>query len=148
MPFDEEDEVNVKTKGLKVSNTNSSVHSKVVEKQSFDKKADEAFEKDQDYKHSVWEFSSQFVKIINDQTLDINKTPLVKNVETDLINKLIDLSYKINADENQPEGAGSIVLSTLLLKTVLLQRDKINKLSFDLLTLKKQLDDFQKNNSK
>ena len=50
----------------------------------------------------------------------------------------------MNNDSNQPEGAGSIGLESLLLHTVLIQRDKINELEFEINKMKKILLDIKR----
>jgi hypothetical protein len=146
MPFDEEidDTLNEPTKktGLKQVSSQKSIFDGAPKKPSFEtfsKKVDEAADKAQSYKLKSAELAIQFLNLINDTTLKANKNIFTKEMEKELLTNLVSLSIDINNDPLEKEGMGSLALITLLLKTVLMQRDKINELSFNYTQLSKKV---------
>lgn len=128
-------------KGLKINNENSSIQPKVDESKVFEQRATKAFTRDQDYKQRMNDLAVKFKAMIEDRTLVDNKTILVKEVEGETLQKLIQLASEMNADEAQDEGLGNTALSMLLMKVLLLQRDRINTLEFKLEKLGKAKQD-------
>lgn len=125
--FDQNDQPKPKV-GLKIKQ--NSQQNKTSQKYNFDDLAEKVHSKDELYKKNFFEYSTQFKSLVKDSILEENKTELSKNLEKDIVNKLIKLASEMNADENQPEGIGSIAIITLLLKISLLQRDVINDLKY------------------
>jgi hypothetical protein len=129
-------------KGLKINNQRSSVpQPKVNNTAVFNEQAKEVFLQYEDYKQRTWELSTRFKSMIEDKTLSENRTIISKDLEKEVLDKLVALSSEMNSDDNQPEGIGSIALSMLILKMLLLQRDTINSLAY-------KVDRLEKNNSK
>lgn len=126
--------------GLKITNQNSSIPEppKQSPKEAFDEKATVAAKRMNDYKTRTWELSGQFKQLVQDRTLQENKSPISKDIETELLNKLVVLALEIDADESQPEGFGSTALCMLLMKMLLLQRDMLNTLAYAIDKLEKQ----------
>lgn len=119
--------------GLKINNAQSEVKSSAVpDKDSFDEKATNAYNRIQSYKERVWDLSGKFKTLIEDKTLAANKTTIIKDLEKEIIDKLVALASEMEADETQPVGLGSIALSVLLMKMLLLQRDRINNFEFEI----------------
>ena len=118
------------TKGLKINNTNSSVKAPEKPSVKLEEKAQEVLDREQDYKKRMLDISSQFKSIMEDQTLQENKGPIVQNVEREVLDKLYSLAADMNADDMQPEGIGSNTLCMLLFRAILMQRNKINDLSY------------------
>lgn len=131
MPFDDDEKIPQPKKhlGLKQSNP---VREKVADpKQVFDEKANQAFADIEDYKQKMWDFSIQFKSFIETQVLPDNRGPIANSLEKETLDNLIALAAQMNEDDNQPEGMGNIALNMLLLKCMLLQRDKINLLRYE-----------------
>lgn len=127
--------------GLKIDNSQSSIKTTLEnDPKSFDQKATEVYNKIQAYKERVWDLSGKFKAIIEDQTLSINKTSITKDLEKEIIDKLVALASEMEADETQPIGLGPIALSVLIMKMLIIQRDKINDLSFQLSKIEKASD--------
>jgi len=126
--------------GLKINNQHSSIPipPKQTQKEIFDMQATEASKKIEGYKARTWELSGRFKEILQDQTLAANKTLISKDVEIEILNKIIVLALEMDSDETQPEGFGSTALCMLLMKMLLLQRDTINNIAFKLDQLDKQ----------
>ncbi len=147
MPFDEEDDDSLqqvkKNVGLKNVSTQKSIFDNVPKKPSaeeFSKKVDKIQDASNSYKIRGMELSSEFLRVLNDKTLKQNKSIFAKDLEKEVINKLLQLSIEINNDASEQEGMGSLAVITLLLKVVLLQRDKINELDYTVSDLNKKID--------
>lgn len=126
-------------KGIKLDNSKSSIQPKPNQAAIFDEKAKEAFSKYEDYKQRTWDLSTKFKAMIEDKILPENKSILSKDIEAEVINKLVALASDMNEDENQPESIGSTALSMLLMKMLLVQRDTINSILFKFDKLEKSL---------
>lgn len=131
-----------KKKGLKIDNTNSSVPApKPDTSAAFNTKAAEVHSKYEDYKHRAFELSSKFKSMIQDKTLIENKSILSKDIEIEVLSKLIGLASDMNGDDDQPEGIGSNAMEMLFMKMLLIQRDTINHILFKLEKLEKSIQD-------
>jgi hypothetical protein len=140
--FDTEEEQEGKyNAGLRTSDRlkNSKYTSSKESKDAFKKKAAQKFENDQDLKQEAFTLSSQFVSFIKDKTLPENKSPIQLDLEADISRQLVDIVLKLNADETKPEGIGSAGGIMLLLRTVLIQRDEINKQGYKINQLEKEI---------
>ena len=96
----------------------------------FDHKVAEFKQQDVEIKNKIADLSTKYRNIIKDQTLEENKGPAAKTFEKEVIKQLCDVGLRLNNDSSQPEGIGSIGLTSLLLNIILIQRDTINSLSF------------------
>lgn len=133
------DEKIPKKKGLKINNLNSSAPPpKPDTSVLFDKQADLAHSKYEEYKKRTWELSTKFKSMIEDRTLIGNKSILSKEIELETLSKLVSLSSEMNEDDNQPESVGSTAMTFLIMKMLLLQRDVINDLIYKLDKLEKK----------
>jgi len=120
-------------------------------KSRFTRKNEEEKKNQADFNNSVSEYqvqqteiikksadlTSKFMDIIKDTTLNENKGPIQKQIEQQICRDLTDLSLELNQDQTQPEGIGSAGMTLLLLKIVLLQKDKINELGYKISKLEK-----------
>lgn len=145
MPFDENDdeEQSYKKIGLKNVSTQKSIFDSIPKKptqEEFDKKVQAAHQQMANYKQKAAELAIQFKKIVEDKTLFENKNIFSNEVEKEVLSKMIQLAVEINNDPNEKEGMGSLSWITLLFKTVLLQRDRLNKLEYNLFQLEKKID--------
>jgi hypothetical protein len=133
--------MNSKKRGLKIDNSNSSIPvPKTNRTEEFNEQANAVHSKNEEYKQRAWDLSPKFKSIIEDRTLIENKSPVSKNLEQEVLNNLVQLASEMNLDANQPEGRGSVVLSMLLMKMLLVQRDIINSLAYKINTLEKNND--------
>lgn len=155
MPFDEEDEeddedVSSKSKksGLKQVSTQKSIFESIPKKstpENLEKRVQQIQEKDSNYKTRASELAIQFKKAMEDKTLASNKSIFAQDLEKNLLSQMIELAVEINNDqEEQYEGMGSLSWITLLLKTCFAQRDKINKLDYNIFEISKALDNKKK----
>lgn len=116
--------------------------SKAVSEEQFKEKIREHQEGNKELMGKIWELSNKYTSSIKDKTLSENKSPLQKEIETDIAKQLTNIALDLNNDEQQPEGVGSIGLLMLLLKTNLIQRNIINDLGYKVHKLEQSLDSF------
>lgn len=127
-------------RGLKINNEASTLPPpKVNPTSAFNEKADQAFNRDQEYKAKAAELGTKYRSFLEDKILPENKTLINKDIEQETVNKLILLANEMNNDEIQPEGIGGVVLSILLMKMLLVQRDTINSLAYKIDKLEKSM---------
>lgn len=144
MPFDEEDEVQASKKiGLKKVSSQKSIFDNIPKKptqEDFDKQVTVSQEKMMGHKQKAAELALQFKKLVEDKTLPQNKNVFAQEIEREILTKMVQLAIDINNDPNEQEGMGSLSWITLLLKTILSQRDRINKLEYTLSLLEKKME--------
>lgn len=147
MPFDDDykDLSEGLNKGLKnVSPKKSSVQEasslKKESRSSFENKVDEQQTAEVLKREKAIKLAIKWQELIVNKTLPPNQTVYFKEVEKEILSKLVILGQELNIDETEHEGAGSLFLISLLLKTMIEYRNKINTLEYEL--------DKLKNNSK
>jgi hypothetical protein len=142
MPFQEArpDREMPKPSNLKITNESSAVATPgPTRKQVFDKVATASHERSEEYKRRAYELGKSFVRIIEDRKLVSQKGPTAKSVEAQALNELLMLGAEMNMDETQEEGMGSIGVITLLIKGLILQRDRNNEMSYRLDQMEKNI---------
>jgi hypothetical protein len=145
-PFDEEDEEETQSptrEGLKKVSSQKSIFDGQPKKPSqadLDKRVKNMQERDEGYKRQAAQLAIDFNKIIKDKTLRNNKNVIQRDMEQELIDKMITFAFQVNHDEAEQEGAGSVSLILLLLKATLYQRDRINELEYNLMQVQKAQD--------
>lgn len=129
-----------KRKGLKINNEGSTVPTpKPNATAAFNEQAEKVFSKIEEYKQRSFELGTKFKNIFEDRKLAVNKTQINRDIESEILTKLVMLANDINSDENQPEGAGGVALGMLIMKIMLIQRDTINDMAFKIDRLEKAL---------
>jgi hypothetical protein len=84
-----------------------------------------------DHRNVLTELATKFVQTLRDKTLAENKMPLSKQNEASLLGEIINTVQAIDTDENEPVyDYGTYTLLTLLLRCFILQRNRINELSY------------------
>lgn len=152
MPFDEEDtdqqSVQSQKLGLKKVSSQKSIFDSMPKKPSqedLDAKVAAAQKRASNHKVKAMELASQFNKAMADKTLPQNRNMFQKEVEKELLGKMVQLAVDINGDPNeQYDGMGSLGWITLLLRTCFGQRDKINLLEYRVEQLEKNSDSLSK----
>lgn len=131
---------------IKLDTKNSSIAKQVEKKQLFEEKVKEVSIKMENDTNEAYLLGKRFLEIMSDKTLLVNKGPLEKSIEKEVLNNLIQFAIKINNDvynENQEvvksEGMGNITINTLLLSSILKLRDRFNTLEYEIEQLKKQM---------
>lgn len=106
--------------------------------QEFQRKVQASQETLAGYKRRAAELFIQFQRTMGDKTLPQNRNIFNIETEKEMLQNLLQLGTEINNDPNEQEGMGSLTLITLLLKTLLAQRDRITELEFAVDTLQKR----------
>jgi hypothetical protein len=104
-------------------------------KEEFEKEVRQFKARDMDQRNKIAQLSSQYKGILLDKTHEDNKSPIQKDLEASIIKELATLGLQLDNDQDQPEGIGSIGLCNLLLQANILQRDVINKISYEIVKL-------------
>lgn len=125
--------------GVKLNSSKSQFTKETVKKEVFDQQADEVYDQMQDRKQKAVELVQQFWSFIKDETLVAEKGPIRKNLEKDIVSKLLTFASEMNNDPKEAEGAGSVAVITLLLKTVLYLRDTNNEARYRLSMLEQKV---------
>lgn len=123
---------------LKLDGSKSQFTKEVFHRENFERQADEVFNQIQDRKQKAVELVQLFWGFIKDETLLNEKGPVRKNLEKEVVGKILDFATEMNNDEQESEGAGSVAIITLLLKTVLYLRDQNNDIRYRLSTMEKK----------
>ena len=89
-------------------------------------------------KSKGYDLAVQFFKTMADKTLPENKNMLQKEMEQDLLKRLMQFAIAANTDIAEKEGSGSLSLITILMNLALKQRDKINLLEYKVSILEKK----------
>lgn len=143
--FDDSNDDDVKAPkrqiGLKTQNSVDSMSSTsdISRKEKFDKQADVVYAKEGEYKQRMWDNSIKFKEFVESKILSANRGPIALNLEKEVLDNLIRLALEMDDDENQPQGIGSVSMCMLLMKSVLIQRDIINELSYKMDQLDKKI---------
>ncbi|MFA5757975.1 MAG: hypothetical protein WC942_01160 [Clostridia bacterium] len=133
----------VATRGVKLKNKNAEILEKEKQekeeyKQKFNKLADKTIEyQDQKSKKAV-DCVSKFLSLATDKVLPRNKGVIASDVEREIRQDIIQLALDLNNDETEEDnGKGSVVVLSVLTKIILLYRDRLNDLEYELECLKK-----------
>lgn len=143
MPFDEEDDEILPplNSGLKQVSSQKSIFENLPKrptKESLDEKVRQGAERAGLYQQKGLECSKNFLKLLKDKTLPVNKSIISKQLEKEVLSDMMQLAIDINNDPFEKEGMGSLGWIALLLKVSLYQRDKINTLEYTILELEKK----------
>jgi hypothetical protein len=82
--------------------------------------------------------------MLEDRTLPQNKNIFAQEIEKETLGQIMELASEINADPNEQDGIGSLSWVAQLLKTVLYQRDRINKVEYAFLALEEKVKNLTK----
>lgn len=147
MPFDDESQKSSTQKvGVKLNNSQSMFanNTKKPSREEFEKKAVEANNKLTEYQERAVQLSLNYKKLLDDKTLPQNKNIFQQDAEKEVISNLMQLAIDMNTDPNEEEGMGSVGLISLLCRCMLIQRDKINELSYDVAQARKNFTELEK----
>ena len=137
LPFDEDSQDAPITPkiGLKKVSSQKSIFDGLSKKPSvadFEKQVHQAQERKTATMLKASELAVEFKKIINDRTLSQNKSPFAKELEKEILTKLVKMAKEVNADPTEPEGEGNLSCVVLLMNVVFSQRDRLNQLEYSL----------------
>lgn len=139
MPFDDDEDVNPapKMKGMKISNSSRANNPPPKPSaEAFQKQASEANDRATDFAKRAQDLATRFIKMMEEKTLVQNKSVFAVDIEKETMTDLIKLGIEINNDEtipvDQPGGMGSIGLISMLFRSVIGLRDRVNNLEYSL----------------
>lgn len=127
-----------KNQGLKISNKKSMFDQEKakVSQSDFEEAVSEFKQKDNDIRNKIADLSIKYKSFFNDKTLKKNQSVIKRELEQGTIRELSEIATQLNMDQSKPEGIGSVGLATLLMQVVLVQRDTINDLAYQVAKLK------------
>jgi hypothetical protein len=143
--FQDVDKEVVATRGVKLKNKSAERKEKEkVEreeyKQKFDERAEKTIQHYNEQNSRAIEIISRFIKMSEDKTLAQNKGGIADDVEREIRQDLIQLALDLNNDENEEDnGKGSVIALSAMTKILLVYRDRLNELEYQLLQLKREL---------
>ena len=135
----------VATRGVKLKNRSAEKREQEKrEREEYQKKFEDSAEKTVQYhqekgNHAI-EVVSKFIKMANDKTLPVSKGSIAEGVEREIRQVLLQLAQDMNNDENEEDnGKGSVIVLSVMLKIILLYRDRINQLEYEIQQIKRDL---------
>jgi hypothetical protein len=144
MPFDDEEQKEFTPKiGVKQVQGQKSMFEgkpRAPTQQEFTQQVQTSQEKLSGHKKRAAELFIQFNRTMSDKTLPLNRNILNAETEKEMLQNMIQLAIDINDDPNELEGMGSLTWITLLFKTCLSQRDRMNELEYMVSMLQKKTD--------
>jgi hypothetical protein len=133
------------TRGVKIRNK-SSIQREQEEKEreeykaKFEENADKTVQYHNEKSSKAIKIISVYLKMIEDKTLAKNRGSIANDVERENRQNIIQLAIDMNNDENEEDnGKGSIVVLSAVTKILLMQRDRLNELEFEVEQLKREL---------
>lgn len=118
------------TKTLKLDPKKSLFSKKAAVKNTFEERAQEVHSRMQGYLSEAFELGVQFKEFLEDKTVPSQMGALRRSREKEVIGKLVAFAIRVNNDQDENEGMGSVSILTLLLKTSLAMRDRYNELDY------------------
>lgn len=141
MPFDEENPKEFVPKvGLKKVSGQQSMFDgkpKPPTQEEFRQQVQSVQDTKTGYNKRAAELFMKFSKTMSDKTLPQNRNIFNNEAERELQLDMVNLAKDINADQNEPEGEGSLTIIICLIKACLAQRDRLNELEY---ALQKKID--------
>lgn len=128
--------------GLKINNSNS-IFDQIKKEEEAKNPAPTVAgdDKSQEYAERAQKLIPIYKKILDDETIKENKNIFSLDLESENLSSLIKLCSEMNEDPEQKEGAGSTALIALLLRSAVIQRDKINSLKYEISQAQRMLQD-------
>lgn len=124
--FEDENDVPAPpTQSVKLDAGKSKFAKQAIQKQTFEKQVLEVHKQMEGRQQQAYELGLRFLDTIQDRTL--KKGPIAKDLERETLNSIIKFAIEMNNDENEPDGMGSVSMLTLVLKSLLILRDNLNR---------------------
>lgn len=120
----------LQTKKVKLDASKSMFAKKAKTQESFQQRAVETSDKLQNHLAEAFDLGKQYRDLLEDKTIPENKKFLDESREKEIIGQLISYAIKVNIDEDEHEGMGSVALLTLMMKCVLKMRDRYNDIEY------------------
>jgi hypothetical protein len=112
---------------------------------SFDERAEQTVKHHNEQGGRAMEAITRFLKMSEDKTLAQNRGTIANDVEREVRQELLQLALDMNNDETEDDnGKGSVVVLSVVTKILMLYRDRMNEMEYEMHQLKREL---AKNNS-
>lgn len=120
------------SKGLKINNDKSTVSTPkgTPSMEEFKQLATAAADRLEGYKKRSWDLGVKFKGLMESSILPENKSIILKDLESETLGQLSQLATDINTDSGQPEGAGSVAVCQLIMKMMIIDKDRLNQTRF------------------
>jgi len=143
-PFDEElkepRENKVTLKNVSSQKSMFDGQPKKPTQQKLDQQVHAAQERSSSYKVRAAKLAQDFGRLMTDKTLPQNKNIFAQEAEREVLTNMIQLAIEINNDPIEQEGMGSLGWITVLFKTCMAQRDRLNLLEYQMFQFEKKID--------
>lgn len=145
MGFQNVDKEVVATRGVKLRNKAAEKAAQEKKEREeymrkFDQRAEQTVQYHTQTGNTTIEIIQSYMRLAEDKTLPSNRGTIGNDVEREIRQKVIQLALDLNNDENIDDyGHGSIVLLSAVTKILLIYRDRINVLEYELEQLKREL---------
>lgn len=132
------------TRGVKLSNNSSKIAKMQAEKekqqQTFEERAEQLIANQNEQMDQGLQLAKEFLDAVRSKVLPANRGTLGDDHERALRDRFVDMVVALNNNPHEKyDGAGSAYALKLLMRTVFLQRDKINDLAYRLQVLEKKV---------
>jgi|SRR5690606_27266239 len=145
MGFQNVDKEVVATRGVKLKNKAAEQAAQEKKEREeymrrFEQRAEQTVKYHVDTGNSTLDTISNYMRMSEDKTLPHNRGSIGDDVEREIRQKIIQLALDLNNDENEEDnGKGSVILLSAVTKVLLIYRDRINVLEYELEQLKREL---------
>lgn len=145
MGFENTEREVVATRGVKLKNKAAEQAEKEKKEKEeymrkFDDRAEQTVKYHQEQGSRAVESIRRFLKMAEDKTLAVNRGGIANDVEREVRQDLIQLALDLNNDENEEDnGKGSVVVLSVVTKIILMYRDRLNDLEYEMQQLRREL---------
>ena len=135
----------VATRGVKIKNKGAeAAEQEKIQKEEylkqFNERADKTIQYNNDKNTRIVKCISKFFTLAQDKTISQNRGSIAADVEKEIRQELINTALDLNNDENEEDnGKGSIVILSAVTKILMMYRDRINDLEYEIDKLKADL---------
>ena len=135
----------VATRGVKIRNKGAEIAEKEkLQKEeylkNFNQRADKTVQYNTEKNKRVVECISKLMTLADDKTISQNRGSIATDVEKEIRQNLIQMALDLNNDENEEDnGKGSIVVLSAFTKILMMYRDRLNDLEYEMARLKAEL---------
>lgn len=144
MPFDEDPKEprqnKVKLKNVSSQKSMMDNMPKKSTQQEFRQQVHAGQERSSSYKVRASKLAIDFGSLMRDKTLPQNKNIFSQETEREILSNMVRLAIEINNDPGEQEGMGSLSWITVLFKTCMEQRDRLNLLEYRMIQIGKKID--------
>jgi len=137
--FDDAPEIK-QIKTVKLNNDNSKINNQQP-LPNIRENIDKILANEQEQMKVAFQLTGKLLSIIKDKVLDENKTLVEREAERKVFSEYSDFARIMNSDEKkQEDGLGTLSFIMALSRCILLQRDRINEMEYQVVKFGKELE--------